>query len=355
MKESDPHPSDEETAHSFKYFSNFRAQPFHVAHTTFTFRWLTLKRPRHFSIVEVENQPPLPAPKFTFVDLMNAAPHLAATVQRNVAISIASDMLQRKGTETKTNPMLSIKVNGGNTLSANSAKSHPAKIENADPSASKIEERSAALPFHGTSDHQNAPLARYPLSDKLDPHIPTKKRRSKSSSTSSMSRPSSAPLPNAGASSGPSVRDRAVPRAPSSSAVNLKLSRKLVRSATHVYIANYISQMRQAQESLKLIQEHERLQLRQQQEHRVQHSRQQQQLQQQMHNQQQMMQLFHRSQQGQATQPPEPFLSRAGAAARQPPNSTPLPTASPKSSSQVLSLCRICVHSLVHFSLSVFL
>ena len=39
---------------------------------------------------QVERQPELPSPKFSFVDLMNAAPHLAATVQRNVAISLTS-------------------------------------------------------------------------------------------------------------------------------------------------------------------------------------------------------------------------------------------------------------------------
>jgi hypothetical protein len=275
---------------------------------------------------------------------MNAAPHLAATVQRNVAISIASDILQRKGTDTKNNTNLSSKSHSANygPHVANTAKIHPAK--KSDSSCIKIEEQPAVLPMHGNSDIQKSLLARTVISDKLDPHIPAKKRRSKFSSALAASHPPNAPASNTGVVAGPHVRERVVPKTPSSSAINATLSKKLVRSATHVYIANYINEMRKAQEALKKIQEKQQQQLRQQQEQRVQQNRlqqQQQHLQQQMHNQQQMMQLFSRSQQGQATQPQDTFLSQAGAALRHPFNSMPPPTSNSKASMQVFTLLHL--------------
>jgi hypothetical protein len=270
---------------------------------------------------------------------MNAAPHLAATVQRNVAISVASDILQRKGSDIKNNPNLSSKIHSTSAgpLAANSAKSHQAK--SADSLALKVDQHHAALPLHDSSDTQHSLLKRTPISDKLDPHIPKKKRRSKFSNASVTNLPPNAPMSSAGAVTGSNFRERAIPRAPSSSAINLTLSQKLVRSATHVYIANYINEMRKTQEALKKIQEKQQQQLRQQHEQRAQQNRlqqQQQQIQQQMQNQQQMMHLFHRSQ-GQAMQPQDTYLSQASAALRQPFNTVLPPTSSPKSSSQVFA------------------
>ncbi len=321
MKSSDPHPSDEESAHSFKYSAIIRAAPFRFAHTSIVCRWLIIKRPTYFSAAQVESQDPLPSPKYTFVDLMNAAPHLAATVQRNVAISMASDLLE-KASDAKSNPTPAIKSSGAITGStkANSAKAHPAKVPDPPP---KGVEKAASAPVLDALGYVKAP-GQPPANAKLEPHIPPKKRKSKFSkdATGPISRAPNALSSNAGVPQAGSVgKDRAIPKAPLSSSINLKLSKKLVHSATHVYIANFISSKKKAEEHQKKAQEKQyQSQLRQQQQQQIVQQnqlQQQQQIQQQLQNQQQMMQLFQRSQHGQALQHQDAYLSHTGASMAQ--------------------------------------
>jgi hypothetical protein len=257
---------------------------------------------------------------------MNAAPHLAATVQRNVAISMASDIVLKKVSDATSNPAAASKSSGGNTGSAkaNSTKSYPPKISNPPPKGKGVE-KAAVVPLLDAIGYVKAP-GQPPLDAKLEPHIPPKKRKSKFStvaSTQSSRVPnassSNAGVPNA-ASSG---RDRAIPKAPSSSLVNTKLSKKLVRSATHVYIANFISTRKKAEEHLRKLQEKQyQLQLRQQQQQQQQQAQQnqlhqQQQMQQQIHNQQQMMQYLQRTQQSQSLQHQDGYHSHTGSAIAQ--------------------------------------
>ena len=131
MKDSDPLPSDEETAHTLKYSPSLHirsstSQPRRVDHTSIACRWLTVKRPRYFSTAQVQNQSPLSSPSFSFADLVDAAPHLVATVQCNAAISMASGSLLKKVSDANSHPNAASKSFGGNAGSAraNRSKSH---------------------------------------------------------------------------------------------------------------------------------------------------------------------------------------------------------------------------------------
>ena len=184
---------------------------------------------------QVERQPELPSPKFSFVDLMNAAPHLAATVQRNVAISITSDILVKKSSDTKSNSKSAGMMTGASAGPSNS-KPHSSKKPH-HPALQKIE-KAAALSMLSASEIQKAldqsnpnAIYTYPSSMK---HEHLKKDKSRLGSKHSVAaRPPGASLSNAGT----------VPKAPPSSDINTSLSKKLVRSATHVYIANYIKEL----------------------------------------------------------------------------------------------------------------
>jgi hypothetical protein len=321
MKDADLHPSDEETAHSFKYCST--TPHCYLAYTAAT-RSLSLKHPQHFSIEQVERQPELPSPKFSFVDLMNAAPHLAATVQRNVAISIASDALLKKSSDAKNNSKIAGMMTGGSAGPSNS-KPHSSKKPH-HPALQKIE-KAAALSMLSASEIQKAldqsnPNAVYTYPSSMK-HEHLKKEKSRLGSKHSGARPPGASSLNAGS----------VPKAPPSSDINTSLSKKLVRSATHVYIANYIKDQKKAQEAIKKMQEkhQENVQLRQQQEQRTQQRIQQQQMQHQIQQQQQMMHYI-QSQQGQSLQSPDMFLTKAGAAMNPPYTAVQHSTSTAKSS-----------------------
>jgi hypothetical protein len=298
-----------------------------------------MKGPRYFTIEQVERQPPLPVSKFSFVDLMNAAPHLAATVQRNVAISIASDLLLRKVHDSKTLPNPAHRVSGaGSSKSSSSIPKHPV------PPALKSGRTDSSPAVNAVGKCNFSDLV--PQNAKLDPHIPLKKRKSSTTSKPiSGSSLGSQHVTSSAASAMSSSRDRVIPKAPPSSAVNMKLSKQLFRSATHVYIANFINQRKKAEETLKKYQEkHQHQQLRLQQEQRVQQSRfqQQQHMQHQIQNQQQMMQFLQRSQHCQAMQSQDAFLSHSGTGMAQPYCSMASSASSMKSPSQVFDFLLCC-------------
>jgi hypothetical protein len=161
---------------------------------------------------------------------MNSAPHLAATVQRNVAISIASDHLMRKMPETKLKSNSATSVRDENT--ATFPNSHG--ILDSEQFALRVDEIASTLPVHRNSDYpldlENSRTGAQLklLTDfqtpviKKDPHGSSQKKKSKVSSKSTTSRP---PM---GASCGPTAvsngKERAVLRAPSSSDINATLS-----------------------------------------------------------------------------------------------------------------------------------
>jgi hypothetical protein len=307
-----------------------------------------MNRPQYFSIAQVESQPPLPVPEFTFVDLMNAAPHLAATVQRNVAISIASDLQMRKAlkaSDPQKNPNMASKASGG-TAVPTKAKPHSSK-NSGHPVLKNHGKHTDMLVFDAslvqkTLDQEGITTVSSNLSSS-ELSI-SKKQRNKASSKSAMVHPPGASSMSASALA-PSGKDRTVPRAPQSSVINTTLSKKLVRSATHVYIANYIKEMKSAQEALKKIEEkHHHLLLRQQQDQRAQQRLQQQQMQQQM-QQQQAMHHLQRSQQGPAMQSQDTFMSKADAVLTQPHSAQQSSTKSVKSSAQVRILQGFCCHT----------
>jgi hypothetical protein len=275
---------------------------------------------------------------------MNAAPHLAATVQRNVAISITSDILVKKSSDPKNNSKIAGMMTGGSSGPSNS-KPHSSKKPH-HPALQKIE-KAAALSMLSASEIQKAldqsnPNAVYTYSSSMK-HEHLKKEKSRlGSKHSGAARPPGALSSNAGA----------VPKAPPSSDINTSLSKKLVRSATHVYIANYIKEQKKAQEAIKKMQEkhQENVQLRQQQEQRTQQRIQQQQMQHQIQQQQQMMRYI-QSQQGQSLQSPDMFLTKAGAAMN-PPYTTVQHSTSTAKSSQVSTFRCIFMITSRHFSLS---
>jgi hypothetical protein len=271
---------------------------------------------------------------------MNSAPHLAATVQRNVAISIASDHLMRKLPETKLKSNSASSIHDENTASF--PNSHA--ILDSERFALRVDEIASTLPVLRNSDYPmtsensrtGAQLDFQTPVIKKDPHGSSQKKKSKVSSKSTTSRP---PM---GATCGPTAvssgKERAVLRAPSSSDINATLSKKLVRSATHVYIANLIRDMKKAQENIQKLQEkQQQQQLRQQQEQRAQHSRlHQQQMQHQIQTQQQMMHYhLQRSHHGPAMQSQDSFLSHSGAASIPQFGLAPPPISTAKSSAQV--------------------
>jgi hypothetical protein len=263
---------------------------------------------------------------------MTAAPHLAATVQRNVAIfAAASDLPLGKGSDTNVNLNMASKVSGGTT---GLVKAKPLSSKNPDHAGLKNHEKCAESHISDASMkilEKNAASAVFsnPSNLKLDS---SKKQKSKSKS---------APVrpPGASSSTGAPISSCKTLKAPPSSEINTTLSKKLVRSATHVYIANYIKEMKKAQEALKKIEEKQQnLLLRQQQEQRMQHKfQQQQQIQHQIHHQQQMMHYLQsqRSQQAQPLQSRDTFMSKA---MTQPFTAVQPPTASTKTSSQVFVL-----------------